>query len=288
MKKVIKEVPAKLNLTLDVGAEKNGYHQIKSLVTSVDIFDTVTVNKRTDGKITLSVKGMQVPCLPHENNAFKAASLFMQNFPTTGVDIVINKRIPIGGGLGGSSADIAGVLIAMKELYETEMEVCDLASKLGSDAAYMTKGGFAIMSGRGEKVAPVNSQRKFYLLFITSDKKISAAEAYKAFDQESRKKKGTTAQAERSLLANDLDLFFQLIKNDLELAAKKLVPEVDFNLKCLKKAGARAVSVAGSGPTVYGIFETEKERNESYKKLKLLFGESLIKAETIPSNEDDR
>ena len=94
MKKVSKNIPAKLNLTLDVMGIKKGYHQINSLVTSIDIFDTVTVNKRTDGKITLTMKGEKVDCLPHDNNAFKAASVFMQNYPTTGADIVVNKRIP--------------------------------------------------------------------------------------------------------------------------------------------------------------------------------------------------
>ena len=289
MKKIKKDVCAKLNLTLDVlGLGGGGYHQIESLVASIDICDTIVVNKRKDGKITLTMKGQKVNVLPQENNAFKAASLFMQNFPTTGVDVTIKKRIPIGGGLGGSSADIAGVLIGLNELYGLGKDVSDLAAALGSDAAYMTKGGYAVMSGRGERVRRVDSEKTYYLLLITENKEISAGACYKEYDSLEKKLTPTTKQAERALQSGDDDLAIKLIKNDLGLAAQKLVPEIEFNLECLKKAGAEAVSVAGSGPTTFGLFLKEKNRNAAYKKLKRLFGDKLLKAKTVPPSQDKR
>lgn len=288
MKKIKKSVPAKLNLTLDVFEKSGNFHQIESLVASIDVCDTIIANKRKDGKITLSMKGHKVDVAPHENNAFKAASLFMQNFPTTGVDVKIIKRIPIGGGLGGSSADIAGVLLALKELYGAEKDVSDLAAALGSDAAYMTKGGYAVMYGRGEKVRSVRSEKVYYALMILSDEQISAGECYKEFDNSDKKVTPTTKQAERALNFGDDELVLKLVKNDLADAAKKLAPEIAFNLECIKRAGANAVTVAGSGPTVFGLFIKEKDRNQTYKKLKPLFGDKIIKAKTIPLSQDKR
>ena len=89
MKKVKINVPAKINLTLDVLGAKNNYHQIESLVASVDIYDTVYLTERKDGKITLDMKGIPVDCPIVDNNAVKAARLFCEKFSTYGVDIKI-------------------------------------------------------------------------------------------------------------------------------------------------------------------------------------------------------
>ncbi len=288
MKKVVKKIPAKLNLTLDVLGSSDGYHQLNSLVTSVDVYNTITANKRTDGKITLTSKGIPIDCPPQKTNAFRAASLFMQTFPTTGADIVINRNIPASGGLGGSSADIAGVLLALKELYQVERDLSPLASALGSDATYMIKGGYAVMSGRGEKVRTIDYEKEFYLLLITSENSVLAGDCFSKFDELGKAETATTKQAERALLTDDNELFFKLVKNDLGEATEFLVPETTFNLNCLKRAGAEGVAVAGSGPTVFGIFKNEKERNLGYSKLKSLFGKSLIKAKTIPFGKDKR
>lgn len=288
MKKIVKKTPAKLNLTLDVLGQKDGYHELNSLVTSVDLYNTVTVNKRTDGKITLTSKGNPIDCEPQKTNAFKAASLFMQTFPTEGADIVIDRKIPVAGGLGCSSADIAGVLLALKELYQVEKDVSSLASALGSDAAYMVKGGYAIMSGRGEKVRGIDCEKEFFLLIITSTAGILAKDCFDRFDKMGKKQTATTKQAERALLTDDYELFFNLVKNDLGKPAEEIVPEITFNMQCLKKAGAESVAVAGSGPTVFGLFKNEKERDNGFKKLKRLFGKSLIKAKTIPFMKDKR
>ena len=152
MKRVKIKVPAKINLTLDITGVKDGYHHLKSIVSSINLYDTITLIKRNDDKITLLEKGIESGCDTQKNNAFKACKAFINKFGTTGVDIVLNKKIPVGGGLGGSSADIAGVLNGMKKLFGIDGSVKDLADELGSDSRYMLEGGWAVISERGNKV----------------------------------------------------------------------------------------------------------------------------------------
>lgn len=281
MKKVSKKIPAKTNFTLDVLGVEGKFHSIESLVASVNLFDTITVKERKDKKITITNKGIALDCPPNENNAFKTASLFMQRFNTNGVDIVVQKGIPISAGLGGSSADIAGVLLAMQELYGITENMKPLAEKLGSDAVYMLNGGFAVMSGKGEKIKKINASAKIFMLAITDEAKISAKDCYKKFDLQKKHLGATTKHAVKAFINSDLELFYKLIKNDLEAPAIKIAPEVQFNLTALKKAGAIATFVSGSGPTAMGVFKTSVERNNAYAKLSPLFEKKILKIETI-------
>lgn len=287
MKKVTVKVPAKINLTLDILGVNNGYHDIESLVGSIDVYDTITVSERKDGKINLVMKGRPVDCLIYDNNAYKASKAFIEKYGVAGVDVVIDKKIPVAGGLGGSSADIAGVLNALKILYQIDDDMSFLAGELGSDAIYMLTGGYAVLKGRGEKVEKTDADRTIYLLLITDDKIISARNCYKRFDQKKKKYEGVTENAKRKLYQGDLQGLFPLLKNDLLESAVDLVPTIKNNLFALEKAGAPKVLLAGSGPTVYGLFFDKKERDNAYKKLKGLYGDDVIKAQTVVPNKSD-
>ena len=141
MKKVVINAPAKVNFTLDILGVEDGYHKIKTLVSTINLCDKITIKKRKDSRINLIMKGIPVDCEPIENNAYKAAQAFVEKYKTLGVDIIVNKKIPVGAGLGGSSVDIAGVLNGMKALYP-ETEVLDIANKLGSDSGYLLQDYF--------------------------------------------------------------------------------------------------------------------------------------------------
>lgn len=281
MKKIKLNAKAKINLTLDVLGVTNNYHDIKSLVTSVDVFDRITVKKRRDGRITLKTEGLPVGCSVHDNNAYKAAKLFKEEFGTKGVDILIEKRIPIGSGLGGSSADIAGVLNAMKALYEVDGDLIPLANALGSDSAYMLTGGYALMTGRGDKVVHKKINTPLYFILITEPTIISARASYKKFDELGKTSKQCTAIAEKALKDNDFDKFCSVIKNDLQDASAHLVPEINGNIYLLKKAGAPAALMTGSGAAVYGVFNDKKSRDDAYKKLLPLCKENMFKVQTV-------
>ena len=143
---------AKVNLTLDVTGRAGGYHLLDSFVASVDLFDLVCVRKRKDKLVSVTMHGMDGEGIPPErNNAFKAGEAFVGRFSTAGADVTVYKNIPMGAGLGGSSADAAGVLNAMAKLYgiDDKAALGELADALGSDTRYMLDGGFCRMRGRG-------------------------------------------------------------------------------------------------------------------------------------------
>ena len=283
MRRTTVKIPAKINLTLDVVGVKEGFHTLKTLVASISVYDKITVSKRADNKITLCFKGYSPDCALEDNNAYKGANLFIKTFNTAGVDIVIDKGIALCGGMGGSSADIAGVLKAMKKLFGVKESVGALATALGSDAEYMLNGGFAVLEGRGEIITPIKTNAKLYLLLITEEvekaKLVTAKDCYKKFDVKGENYPSQTTAAEQLLKERDYDALFRVLKNDLYPSAKELLPEIETNLAALKNYGSAVMT--GSGATVVGVYKTAKERNCVYKKLKTTYGERVIKAKTV-------
>ncbi len=280
MKKTTIKAKAKINLTLDILGVSGGYHLLSSLVCSINLSDTITVKKRKDNNITLKNKGIKIDCSLIENNAYRAARLFQKTFATSGVDITINKKIPIGGGLGGSSADIAGVLNAMKKLFNVKEDLGKLANELSSDAYYMLKGGYALMSGRGDKVEWLNANKKLYFIIFQDSMSVSTRACYKRFDELNINPENCTEQALNAFKNND-EKFFEIIKNDLYQPAVTLNPNIELNLIALKNAGAKTAIMTGSGSAVIGVFNNKKERDKVYKILLGRFGNKIIKTETI-------
>ena len=281
MKKITVKIPAKINLTLDVFGVKDGFHDIESLCVGVNIYDKITVKKRSDKLVTLKEVGINAGCEVQNNNAYKSAILFMQTFRTSGVDIIVDKSIPVGAGLGGSSADIAGVLLAMQKLFGVKKDIKPLADSLGSDSGYMLSVRPAIISGRGDKVIYLNEKINLSLLVIKEDFAILAKDGYKTFDTLSVKSTLSTTKAVDALHLNDDLAFISALNNDLYLASKILRPELEENILALKNAGAISSIMTGSGSAVYGVFSLARERNKAYKILYPKYKDKLIKAKTI-------
>ncbi len=281
MKKIEIKVPAKINLTLDVLGLKGNYHLIDSLVTSVSVYDVITVKKRNDKRVTLKCKGYKAGCSTSDNNAYKAGKLFMNTFNTNGVSITVEKNIPVGAGMGGSSADGAGVLKAMNILYDVGFDMGELADQIGSDVRYMLNGGYAVLSGRGEKIEEKFIGKKLYYIIIKEDSEISSRACYKAFDKANKTYKPCTKTASEALLGGDFEKFCSVAKNDLYTVAGDMVKEISVNLFNLKRAGAKCVSMTGSGSAVFASFETKEQRKAVLDKIKKLYGNSILLAETI-------
>ncbi len=260
---------AKINLTLNICGASGGFHDIESLVTTIDLFDTVILSPRKDDKIVLKMRGAGEDIPPEKNNAYKAAKLFSETFKTGGADIEIIKRIPLAGGLGGSSADAAGVLNAMKKAYQIDEDVKPLADKLGSDTGYMLSGGFAVISGRGEKVKKIQTDLKLNLVLVYAKSGVNTADCYKEFDLSGVSGMiSDNVAAERALKNGDENGLYKEVGNALYLPASRLNAEVKENLDEMKSLSPKASGMTGSGSTVFGIFETEELCRWAVEKLK--------------------
>jgi 4-diphosphocytidyl-2-C-methyl-D-erythritol kinase len=281
MKKIVVYSPAKINLTLDVVSKEEKFHNISSLVSSISLCDKIIIKKRKDRVITLTEKGIKSGANLLENTAYLSAKLFVEKFNTLGVDITVVKKIPVANGLGGSSCDIAGVLNGMQKLFDIKEDITPLASALGSDAVYMLKGGFAVMSGRGDIVNYLNINPKLYLLLITSKQQVLAKDSYALYDTLNLEHKDSTKKCVEYLEKSNLEGFSSVAKNDLFNSSKLLCPSIEKAIEKLNLSGATLSLMSGSGSCVYGIFNTVKERNLAFRKLKAEFKERLIKAETI-------
>ena len=280
MKKVKVKIPAKINLTLDIEGVRDGYHVLESLVASVNIYDTVTIAARKENVISVTFSGIPAGVSGKNSNAYFAAEKFRKEFSTDGVDITIERGIPIESGLGGSSADIAGVLNGMQKLFRVGRDISHIADSLGSDVTYMLGGGYAVMRNRGEQVERLSGiKRKFYLIIVTATGGISTADCYREFDKKGKKYKKNTPIATKLLVEDDTENFLKTLKNDLFESAATLFPEIKETLSRLKNYGAAVMT--GSGSAVYGVYTTKKARDLAYKALLPDFGARLLKAETL-------
>lgn len=255
---------AKLNLTLSITGNSGGYHMLDSLVGSVDLFDLIVLKKRRDDKVSIQMHGQGTELLPYDqNNAAKAAESYINTFKTHGADITIYKNIPVGAGMGGSSADAAGVIRGMSKLYGagSERELKELADCLGSDTGYMLSGGYARLTGRGEKVEHINSKLKLNFLILKPHGGVSTAECYKLYDNmpqamvDTSHPTQTSQNAIQALISGDSASLGACLSNALYPPAATLNPDVKTAYEELKSFSPLGVNMTGSGSAVYALFE---------------------------------
>ena len=255
---------AKVNLTLEITGIENGFHTLDSLVASVDLHDLVVLKKRKDKLSFVTMHGMGSEGIPPEkNNALKAAETFSERLNTNGADIVIYKNIPMGAGLGGSSADVAGVLNGMAKLYgvDDERALEEIADGLGSDTKYMLKGGFVRMRGRGEKLTTTNITQKLHMLLICPHSDVSTAACYRKYDELPKTlewKESPTEACISALERGDINEGGRYATNDLFKPAIQLNGEVLTALEEAKAFSPITACMTGSGSCVFALFETKE------------------------------
>ena len=252
---------AKVNLSLNISGVQGGYHAIDSVVANIDLYDTVRARARKDRLVNVYMRGRgseQIP--PEQNHAVRAGEAFVAAFGTFGADIEIDKDIPIGAGLGGSSADAAGVLNALARLYKVEDREAlkALADGLGSDTGYMLGGGFARLSGRGTRVQPLASPRRYDMLLFLPASPVSTAACYRRYDAAPDPLRADSARLASALQAGDFAGVAANVYNALQRPACELNPEVAAALAAAASFSPAAHAVTGSGSAVFALFESEE------------------------------
>ena len=251
-------VPGKVNLHLGVGDRRaDGYHDITTVFHAVSLTDEVTV--RGADVLSLRTIGEGAEEVPGDerNLAWQAAELMAEHVGRVpDVEIVIDKSIPVAGGMAGGSADAAAVLVGMNELWELGVPRRDLhamAAQLGSDVPFALHGGTALGTGRGEELTPVLARSSFDWVLAFGTGGLSAAAVYAEIDR--LREAGSPARMAdpepllTALSSGDPRQLAPLLGNDLQPAALSLQPELRRTLRAGAEAGALAGIVSGSGPT---------------------------------------
>ncbi len=254
------KAPAKINLVLDTMYKReDGFHEVEMIMTTVDLADYITVKELATNKIVIKSDQYQVP-LNENNLAYKAAQLFKDHFNVKkGVEIFIKKKIPVAAGLAGGSSDAAATLKALKELWNINCTVDELASlgeKLGSDIPFCVYGGTALATGRGEVIKPIPSPPKCWVILVKPRIGVSTKEVYGALDAKNASHPNVSAMLE-SIYAQDFNGVCENIGNTLEDVTLKKYPVVSEIKNKLIQFGADAVLMSGSGPTVFALVRKE-------------------------------
>lgn len=251
-------VPGKVNLFLGVGdVRPDGYHDITTIFHAVSLSDDVTVRDADVLSLRVSGEGAAEVPADERNLAWRAAELMGEHVGRTPeVEIVIEKSIPVAGGMAGGSADAAAVLVALNELWECGVPRRDLhaiAAQLGSDVPFALHGGTALGTGRGEELATVLARNTFHWVLAFGTGGLSAGAVYGEIDR--LRQAGDPARLEdpepllTALSSGDPHALAPLLGNDLQPAALSLQPDLRRTLRAGTEAGALAGIVSGSGPT---------------------------------------
>ncbi len=254
---------AKINLTLEIVGQEQGFHLLDSLVASVDLFDLIVLKKRRDRLSSVTMRGLGSESIPPEhNNALKAAERFSEKFGVCGADITVYKNIPLGAGLGGSSADASGVLNGMAKLYgvSDEQAIDELADELGSDVKYMRKGGYARMQGRGEKITPLAIGHTLRFLALLPTSPVNTGACYREYDLSPvvERKESETERVITALRENNAEEAGRYLTNDLFAPAARLNVQVGEALETAKSFSPLGAVMTGSGSCVLALFETNE------------------------------
>ncbi len=244
--------PAKLNLFLHViGRRADGYHTLQTAFRLIDLADTLRFSARADGRVTLR---RQLPAVARaQDMCLRAAALLKQAAGHQGgVEIELEKRIPMGGGLGGGSSDAATTLVVLNHLWRLGLrrgELQQLALKLGADVPVFVFGENAFAEGVGEQLTPLALHPAWYLVLVPPVE-VPTAAVFAA------------PELTRDTKPIKITPFFDGLKqrslrNDLEPVVSKRYPEVALHLAWLKRHGEARLS--GSGACVFAEFSTQSE-----------------------------
>lgn len=255
------KVAAKINPFLQIVAERpDGYHDLRLVFQSVGIWDYLELSPSPD--ITLVCDHPHLPT-DRSNLALKAAYLLQSKFPGQGVNIKLTKQIPIGAGLGGGSADCAGVLVGLNHLWQLGLsieELQTLAGELGSDTAFCVTGGTAWGTGRGEILTPLETPHWWILVCKHRDLSISTAWAYQTY----RLGRFILEPKSPKTYPPDLD-------NDLERAVFPHYPQIADLKRSLLELGAQQALMSGSGAAVFAVLPSQAVGEKIQQQINTLF-----------------
>ena len=261
--------PAKINLGLRIlGKRPDGYHEIKSLMVKVSLYDHVAIRRGGDG-ISVACPNFGVP-QNDKNFAYRAVEVFREEFgeDIDGLGIHIVKAIPVAAGLGGGSSDAAQVFKGLRLLFNQDIKMESLrnaAVRVGADVPFFLYPGAAWATGIGEQLECYDGTLPGAFILINPGVPVSSSWAYTRWDEVNAKRKNRLINEYPLNLRvkfEEMD-WKRVLDNDLEAVVREKHPEVAAARRVLEAAGAPGVGMSGSGPVVFGVFPSISSAEEA-------------------------
>lgn len=271
MEKIELKAYGKINLGLDVIRKRpDGYHDLDMIMQMVDVYDDIVITKNKTGKIEVKTD-TAVLSNGKDNLAYMAAKMLMDEFKIKdGVNIYINKRIPIAGGMAGGSSDCATTLMGINQLFElglSKEELMERGVKLGADVPYCVLGGTAIARGIGEVLTPLPAPADCYVIIAKPPVSVSTAYVYGHIKPLEITKRPDIEAMAQSIKDGDLKKMASLIYNVMEDVTVGEYPIISEIKQVMLDNGALNSIMSGSGPTVFGLFDDKEKAQQCVKTL---------------------
>ena len=261
---------AKINIGLDVLRRRDdGYHEVRMIMQNIDIYDELEVERSDEPGIRIRSNSEELPA--NEGNLiYKAAKLIMDEHGLTGgIDVELTKNIPIAAGLAGGSTDAAATLVAINELYALGLnddELKKLGVRIGADVPYCITGGTVVSEGIGEILTPIRSCPECLILLAKPPISVSTAYVYTHLQLD-----GITHPDIDGIISgienDDIHAVANKLGNVLESVTIPAHPVIDDIKDLMSDNGAFGVLMSGSGPSVFGMFDSDEAINKAYEKL---------------------
>jgi 4-diphosphocytidyl-2-C-methyl-D-erythritol kinase len=269
--KLLVKAPAKINLSLDVLSKRpDGYHEVEMIMTTIDLADRIELSLLQQNQIVIHSHNRFVPD-DQRNLAFQAAHILKERYQVKkGVLISIDKSIPVAAGLAGGSSDAAATLRGLNRLWDLGLsldELAEIGAEIGSDVSFCVYGGTALAKGRGEIITRLPAPPTCWVILAKPFIGVSTADVYRRLDI-NRIEHPNTSEMIEGIYNGNYDDVCQHMGNVLESVTLQLHPEVAQIKEQMKRFGADAVLMSGSGPTVFGLVRHDSRMHRIYNGLR--------------------
>ncbi len=269
--RILEKAPAKINLSLDVLHKRtDGFHEVKMIMTTIDLADRVELVELPSDEIQIISHNRFVPD-DQRNLAYQAALLLKRRCGVKkGVSIAITKVIPVAAGLAGGSSDAAATLRGLNRLWKLGLsldELAELGAEIGSDVSFCVYGGTALATGRGEKIQHIDTPPHCWVVLAKPTIGVSTADVYRNLNLNAVSHPDVEGMID-GIKGQNFEQICGLLGNVLESVTLKMYPEVANIKDQMKRFGADAVLMSGSGPTVFGLVQYESRLHRVYNGLR--------------------
>jgi 4-diphosphocytidyl-2-C-methyl-D-erythritol kinase len=266
--------PAKVNLRLEVLRRRtDGYHEIRTILQRISLSDTLRISLKGRDGISVIADSPGLP-VDEGNLAYRAAaSLLEEAKARVGIELTIQKEIPISSGLGGGSSNAASTLMGLNRilgLHFPKERLMEIGARIGADVPFFIFGKPALATGIGEKLQPVEIRPSIWLVLVNPGWEVSTRWAYEALNFELTKR---PIHIKLPPFFNDIGKVAHILYNDLESVTLEAYPEIKGIKADLLSHGAEGSLMTGSGPTVFGMFAHKGRAESAYQKLNAQYAE---------------